>query len=499
MHKDAKGYYAILGLQPSATSALIRAAYRVRAMELHPDRNKEASATREFQLLQQAYECVGNDLSRKVYDRENEPVRGASPSAGPSAEDVDATHRPSASASTASKVEQGPVMCIACGAITAQPRYREFLTVISFIVTSKKNVHRGTYCAKCEAKKAMAATGQSLVFGWWGIYGFFWTLEALAKNLIGAWKFVEHDARLLCRQALYFASIGKIELARAIAVESYGMTLRPQSLSSEQRRKIKLGYEIDDSLRDVREAMNTLITESGAGVKAVQLIRPSQFRQASFLVQIGMMGAACVVIVSIGLAVSTNVRAVQEQREQAEQAQIFLAAARARDVRNRHDQDQRIAQQIEAAKISVKAQQAADLESSRSPLPVSGLYQQLALSARFESAGGLPALRITAPNEASYFIKLTLSTELHPLFTMFVRAGETAEVPVPFGTYQIKMASGSQWYGKRNLFGPDTGYTKIDMPMDFDLQGTQLRGHEITLSKVRDGNLRPVPINADEF
>ena len=54
--------HALLGVSPAATAAEVRAAYRRRAAELHPDRHptRVAEATREFQELTQAY----RDLTR---------------------------------------------------------------------------------------------------------------------------------------------------------------------------------------------------------------------------------------------------------------------------------------------------------------------------------------------------------------------------------------------------------------------------------------------------
>lgn len=53
--KDPRGYYGILGVSASADSAEIKAAFRRKAMELHPDRNDSPLATAQFQLLNEAY------------------------------------------------------------------------------------------------------------------------------------------------------------------------------------------------------------------------------------------------------------------------------------------------------------------------------------------------------------------------------------------------------------------------------------------------------------
>ena len=43
-----KDYYEILGVSKTASDAEIKAAYRKKALEFHPDRNKAADATDKF-------------------------------------------------------------------------------------------------------------------------------------------------------------------------------------------------------------------------------------------------------------------------------------------------------------------------------------------------------------------------------------------------------------------------------------------------------------------
>lgn len=82
---------------------------------------------------------------------------------------------------------------------------------------------------------------------------------------------------------------------------------------------------------------------------------------------------------------------------------------------------------------------------------------------------------------------------------MFVRAGETVDVKVPFGTYRVSFASGTTWYGKTIRFGPNTEYSQIDQPMIFLIEDDRLVGHALQLSPVRNGNLHPSKITADQF
>lgn len=63
-----KDYYRIVGLQPAATLAEIKGAYRKKASALHPDRNPSEKAHLEFQELQEAYEVLSDPGRRQAYD-----------------------------------------------------------------------------------------------------------------------------------------------------------------------------------------------------------------------------------------------------------------------------------------------------------------------------------------------------------------------------------------------------------------------------------------------
>ncbi len=107
--------------------------------------------------------------------------------------------------------------------------------------------------------------------------------------------------------------------------------------------------------------------------------------------------------------------------------------------------------------------------------------------------------KVSAPEGAHYWVKLVDATTSTPVVAMFVRAGSTAEVKVPVGSYVIKYASGNKWYGTTHLFGPDTAYGKANEPMRFWVEGNIIHGHSMTLYKVRNGNLRTETIPASEF
>ena len=63
-----KNYYLILGVTTNASAEDIKAAFRRRAMELHPDRSGLASGP--FQDAQEAYSVLGDPERRRRYDRQ---------------------------------------------------------------------------------------------------------------------------------------------------------------------------------------------------------------------------------------------------------------------------------------------------------------------------------------------------------------------------------------------------------------------------------------------
>ncbi|MDR3181344.1 MAG: molecular chaperone DnaJ [Planctomycetaceae bacterium] len=63
-------YYEVLNVSRNASKDEISAAYRKLAMKYHPDRNPgDAEAVEQFKLCAAAYEILGNDEKRSIYDQ----------------------------------------------------------------------------------------------------------------------------------------------------------------------------------------------------------------------------------------------------------------------------------------------------------------------------------------------------------------------------------------------------------------------------------------------
>ena len=128
-------------------------------------------------------------------------------------------------------------------------------------------------------------------------------------------------------------------------------------------------------------------------------------------------------------------------------------------------------------------------QSRRQPLPATGNVQL------FTTAEADSPFQITAPFGSNYYLKLVSRSGKKDIATIFVRAGTTTEVFVPSGTYEVRYAWGSEWYGPYYLFGPGTGCAKADQSFTF----TPGNGYTLVLRKVENGNLRTVPMQWEDF
>ncbi len=64
-----RDYYDVLGVSRTATEAEVKKAYRKKALEFHPDRNKASDAEARFKEINEAYEVLSDKQKRATYDQ----------------------------------------------------------------------------------------------------------------------------------------------------------------------------------------------------------------------------------------------------------------------------------------------------------------------------------------------------------------------------------------------------------------------------------------------
>lgn len=65
---DVKGYYSILGVNPSSSTEEIKQAFRFYAHKFHPDKN--GGNDNIFKKINEAYQILGNSANKEKYDQE---------------------------------------------------------------------------------------------------------------------------------------------------------------------------------------------------------------------------------------------------------------------------------------------------------------------------------------------------------------------------------------------------------------------------------------------
>lgn len=502
MDGDPKAYYATLGVHPGASDKLIRAAFRVQAQELHPDLNPSPDAKEKFQRLNEAYMVLSDPEQRQRYDA----LSGESSPRKASAEKPDGrTGRPTSSGfegkadegesrSHSQSADWEPLTCQRCGSVSALPRYREYHYVTGLLFHTSRTNSKGVFCAKCDALSAAKATAITAFAGWWSYLGWLYSPAAILNNLTAGYRFREKNVAAWAHQAGYFASRGKTDIARAVAEEVLKVkaSWSPRA-RLERARRAKLGYDTPQPLEDAKAFARSLLASVPLGGGSVTL-------QHDRFIANRRIGYQLVSLVPIYVVVGAVLMSWIEEHDRERRQAAWLENERFRQAIEQAQSGPSPSKTAPA--VGGFAEPTAGLPTaslSAEPLPVTGLWHyENPLHAMQAQSEQLPQLIVTASNDLNYLVKLERQTG-EPVVSMFVRAGETAEIAVPLGVYRIKLAAGHRWYGEHARFGPETKYSVIDGLSEFKLEGTTLVGKRLELRPVKNGNLRKTRIVAEQF
>lgn len=83
--------------------------------------------------------------------------------------------------------------------------------------------------------------------------------------------------------------------------------------------------------------------------------------------------------------------------------------------------------------------------------------------------------------------------------SFYVSAGQSVELRVPLGEYELYYAAGSTWYGPEAKFGSGTKYYKCEDTFLFSVAFSSYHGWTVTLYPSFDGNTGTETISAAEF
>lgn len=112
---------------------------------------------------------------------------------------------------------------------------------------------------------------------------------------------------------------------------------------------------------------------------------------------------------------------------------------------------------------------------------------------------GVAPLEIKTRAGNNYYIKVVNIANNHESLTAYIVGGRPFEVEMPLGTYEIRYAAGSTWYGPQHYFGPNTTFSKANELFRFTFDGYRYSGYTVELILQAHGNLRTVRIDQSNF
>lgn len=447
-----KDYYKVLGVPRAATATEIKQSYRKLIKGCHPDVNKSPQAVEWARELNEAYDVLSDAQRKMSYDMD---LRLEESKQRETSTRQTTTSRPGTETRQEPRAEPN-FCCEKCKRVDSSLRISATWRVHSFINYSKKSPTVKILCGRCRVKESLAASVYTFFLGWWSIYGFFWTIEALFHNANGGEQPKENNAMLL----------------NALGYQLYRAG-RPQEAYDALNAALKL--KPDPQSEQIRDYLKQQIQPAE---KKPFWTRFRNLELHPFYYH-GPAGATAIVLIILGFnalnASSSSGSSDAAPRQQASYTPPPSSTPR----------------------WQPPAKDEIVFSEPEQPLPEQGA---LSFSADFAQYNGTTApFKITTPSDGNYVMKVEDWNTKEFVAMYLIRRSSTLSIELPLGSYKLKFAAGDKWYGMKFLFGPTTSYSYVPDKMDFYISGDYARGHSIELIPQVNGNLITPPMRATDW
>jgi hypothetical protein len=205
-------YYKILEVEYAASKDEIRAAYRRKIKEYHPDTHPgDEYALGMTQAINEAYHTLIDPVKRAEYDDLLKLY-------------AEQEAKPYVFEESTVEPEIPHYRCQSCGRQDDTLRVSVFLYVISVLVVTYKKPSIKILCSRCRTKYSVLSNISTFLLGWWGFpFGIIYSLEALYKNMFGGIQPPENNQILLqvlgydlYKQGRYYAAYEALNASQKI-------------------------------------------------------------------------------------------------------------------------------------------------------------------------------------------------------------------------------------------------------------------------------------------
>ena len=453
-----KDYYKVLGVPRNATAAQIKQAYRNLVKVCHPDVNSSAKAAEWTRELNEAYDVLSNTQKKVIYDMDLKLQESKQPN-------TDAQQRTASQPRTEAKSTpraEPNFCCENCKRVDSTLRMSVTWRVYSFINYSRKSPTVKILCNKCRVKESVAASIVTAIVGWWSIWGFFWTLEALFNNAGGGEQPKENNAALLNALGYQLYRVGRYQDAYEALVSAYKLQPDPKTEEGINFLKSKISPTQHRPLW--------------------QRFRKLELHPFYYHAPVGAFGL-------VFLIWGFNALNANSTASSSGQPASYTPRYQPSSYQQPQNQTPTWANTKPVEPVFAEPEQ---------PLPEQGAMS-FGADYFLDSSDTKAPFKITTPSDGNYVMKIEDWNTKKLVATYFIRRSSTLAIELPLGSYKLKFAQGEKWYGDKYLFGPRTTYSYVPDRMNFYIDGDYVRGHRIELIPQVNGNLETPPMRAQDW